>query len=492
MRPLHPPLKVIEDKLFLPSDELLLRWVANDSSLSKETIRALENDPIAQNLYTDLKNPDNSAIEDDKADDSPPLPAFLGELIDKRIDAREKFANISVPSAGQILRLDKIVGKNGPINWDLPSPLTVLISEATETKNVWYGWMVASETDYASHWDMLLEPEDEPFDPYAAVIQIWNPVNIYIDSDAPVLAVLKPERLQAVRALAVEFATSSNEPDISLSQPGHIAPRTTFDNFSILTGSPISGNDDPRQRYQVLYHSAAKVLRDVAPSVVDELVPVPPKPENNPSRKGIFRFVFVFPIVLAISIIVIFIPKPHLNITPIDITNQSIIAQKTDKMVKDWREFTFIWEGDSPNSVGFSPTGEVSMANKAFSAGLLTARETLLDNKDFILPKPLLKNWAKTEWDSYFDLGRWTFLLWTASQVPKKMPADFWVKQQQIMAQFQTDFVKRQETDNEAKIVVYQLEERVQPFLDKLPSEEDEIYDNLGFGLEKVMMFLAN
>ena len=488
MRPLHPPLKVIEDKLFLPSDELLLRWVANDSSLSKETIRALENNPIAQNLYTDLKNQDDSVFEDDEIDESPPpLPAFLGELIDKRIAAREKFANISVPSAGQILRLDKIVGENGAIDWDLPSPFTVLISEATETKNVWYGWMVASETDYASHWDMLLEREDEPFDPSAAVIQIWNPVYIYIDSDAPVLAVLKPDRLQAVRALAVEFATGA-EPDVSLSQPGYVAPRTTFNNFSILTGSPISGNDDPRQRYQVLYHSAAEVLRKVAPRMDREPVPVL-KQKKKPWRIGIgipaFAFVFV------LSVIVIFFFKYHLDTTLLDQTAEEIIAQKNDMMVEDLRKLKLQY--DSPNYVAFSSTnGKVSVANQAFSAGLLIAKATLLENKDFTLPKPLQKNWAETEWDSYFDLGRWIVFLWTASQFPDAIPADFWDKQKKILAKFQADFVKRQKTDNDAKIVVSQLDDRIQQFLEKLPTDKPEIYDNLGFGLEKLMSFLAN
>jgi len=502
MRPLHPPLKVIENKLFMPSDGLLLRWAADDPSLSQETVKALENNSVARELHADLKNQSDSAkVIEDKESESAPLPSFLSELIDQRIAAREHYADVSVPSPGQILQIDQIVGPKGPIDWDLPGPLAVLISEPTETKNVWYGWMVASETDYASHWDMLLEPEDQPFDPLASMIQIWNPVHIYVPYNAPVLATLKPERLQAVRALAVEFATG-DDPDISLSQPGHIAPRATFENFSILTGSPISGNDDPRQHYQVLYHRAADVLREVAPSVIYDQVPAP-KHKNKkmpaPSwmddiiqkTKDFFQIPWGTAIpAMAFVLVVSFVTYIIWPLNPIDKTYQTIVAQKTVEMAQEWRDYRFIWEGDARNTFAFSPTGQSTLATKAFSAGLLTTRETLLKNHDFVLPAPLKGNWSKTKWAPYFDLGRWTFLLWTASQFQSEMPPTFWDKQKKIFADLKKGFVKR--TENEAKFVVSQLEEKVQPFLEKLPSADNpKIYDDLGFGLEEMMSILG-
>jgi len=264
MRPLSPPLKVIENNLFMPSESLLLRWVNNDPQLSQETVQALNNDPVARKLCADLKKTSDIVKPDEVTEDNaPPLPPFLKELVKQRIAACDKYASLKAPMPGQILRIDKIVGPKRPIDWDLPHPLAVLISEQTENKKVWSAWIVAPDTDYATHWDMLLErPEDEPFDPFAGMIQIWNPVQIYLPSDAPVLAALKPERLQAVRALAAEFATGP-ELEPSLSHPGQIAPRTTFKGFSILTGTPI-GKDDPRYRYQEIYHTAADILREVA------------------------------------------------------------------------------------------------------------------------------------------------------------------------------------------------------------------------------------
>ena len=105
-------------------------------------------------------------------------------------------------------------------------------------------------------------------------------------------------------------------------------------------------------------------------------------------------------------------------------------------------------------------------------------------------PPQFENNWLKTQWAPYFKLGHWTFLLWTASQLD--MPSTFWEEQQEVFAQFKAEFVKRQETENQAKRVVYHLEKWVEPFLEKLPpTEQPDIYDELGFGLEQVMTFLA-
>ena len=262
MRPLSPPLKVIESNLSMLSVSSLLRWTTNDPGLSPKTVKALENDPIAKELRTEFKKQGDAPVIENKDDDAP-LPSFLNELIDRRLAARDCYASSSIPNPGQILRLDQIIGPDKNVVQDLSNPLAVLIEKSAQTKNLWQGWMVASETDYAGYWDMLLESKDEPFDPLAGLIQIWNPVQVYIPSDAPVLAELKPARLQAVRALAEEFATEPKL-DTSMSHSGYIAPRPTVGNFSILTGTPLGNlNTDPRYRYKTLYQDAADMLQKV-------------------------------------------------------------------------------------------------------------------------------------------------------------------------------------------------------------------------------------
>jgi hypothetical protein len=140
----------------------------------------------------------------------------------------------------------------------------------------------------------------------------------------------------------------------------------------------------------------------------------------------------------------------------------------------------------------FSPNGSPSQAAKAFGAGLLTARESLLGQLTLpssLLPPPDFESWSKTEWADHFDLGRWTFLLWTASEFPDEMPQTFWEKQKQILAHFKAEF-EQQKTD-EAKEVIFQLENlKIEQLLNKLP-DDPESYDDLAANLKDLMSFLA-
>ena len=418
MRPLHPPLKVIEEHLFMPSENLLLRWVNNDKTLSHKQISALEKNPLAREFFADFQKSDDTIIENISSVSS--MPAFLDDLIVQRIAAQKSYASVSVASSGQVVLID----------YDLANPFLVLINKRTKIKNVWSGWIVASETDYASYWDMLLEPEDEPFDPLAGMIQVWNPVSVCLSSDVSVLAQLKPERLEAVRALDMEFVRGV-EPDDFISEMGPIAPRTTVGGYSVLTGTPISSGDDPRRSYRNLYLRAAELL---------------PKVEMETRKYWIsdiyhklktyltsFKMVWLIPIaaiiVLVISLRIIIWPPTN----QIDRTFETIYANKTEEMELGLRDF------ETSNVLGFSSTKAI----KAFRAGLLSERKALLGetNSD---------NWSKTEWKNEFELGRWVFLLWTACEFQPQMPATFWDEQRKILKQFKDNSLFLQ-FDNQIK-----------------------------------------
>jgi hypothetical protein len=262
MDTLYPPIDVIENELFTPSINLICRSAAADSSVTPKLKKALANNADAQQLIKKIK--EKQSVSNETQASITTLPAFLREQIRRR--RKVLSAQFSpVPTAGQILRIDEIR------DWDLPRPLAVLLSEPTETPSVWYGWIVASETDYATNWDMLLEPEDEPFDPIAGMIQIWNPVYIYIPSTSRVLAELKPSRMKAVQALATEFIT--NQASKESPNPGYIAPRLTLKSYSVLTGSPLGNENDPRHRYQTLYHTVAEAILELARLAVEATQP---------------------------------------------------------------------------------------------------------------------------------------------------------------------------------------------------------------------------
>ncbi|MDG4584591.1 MAG: hypothetical protein P9E67_11000 [Candidatus Competibacter sp.] len=253
MRKLWPPLTLIENELFAPSAALIQRW--RDDVAPPELAAALTQDQEAPARREALEQADrmNFAPGDDIP--VPPIPDALRDRIRRRVVVRQT-AFSPIPTAGQILRIDEVIGPAGPLDLNLPRPLAVLIAAPT-TRNVWWGWLVApgSETDYATFYDLLLGPEDEPCDPLAGMVQLWNPVHVYLPSTSRVLAELKPERMAAVRALDAECATMPPPETIS-PQPGEILVRQVGA-YTVRTGTPYGDAQDPRLRYQTLYEIVA-------------------------------------------------------------------------------------------------------------------------------------------------------------------------------------------------------------------------------------------
>ncbi|MDQ5908823.1 MAG: hypothetical protein QG599_916 [Pseudomonadota bacterium] len=271
MSTLWPPLTVLENELFTPSDALMARWQRGDE-LPADLKRALETDPEAHARRVALDAATVDAADQMVTDDAPmaPMPPDLRALIRRRVAARQ--ASFSpVPTPGQIVRIDEVRGPHGLLNWDLSRPLAVLLNEPTETPNVWYGWLATAETDYASDGDLLLGAEDEPCDPLARMIQLWNPVHVYLPSVSRVLAELRPERLAAVRALAVECLTAPASAGAQ-AQLGVIVRRVAG-THPVRTGTPLGSATDPRHRYQQLYHAYAEAVREPARQAVAQEQP---------------------------------------------------------------------------------------------------------------------------------------------------------------------------------------------------------------------------
>jgi hypothetical protein len=268
MSMLWPPLTLLENELFTPSDALIQRWRAGDA-LPIDLKRALETDPEAhaRRDALDIAVVDQTVLEEAPV---PPMPPDLRALIRQRVAARTA-AFSPIPKSGQIVRIDEARGPQGALHWDLSRPLAVVLNAPTETPQVWYGWLVTAETDYASDGDLLLGAEDQPCDPLARMVQLWNPVHVYLPSISRVLAELRPERLAAVRALAAAFVTEPPS-DSAQAQPGRIVRRTVGD-YAVRTGTPLGGADDPRYRYQQLYHAYAEAVRAPAAQAAAQLRP---------------------------------------------------------------------------------------------------------------------------------------------------------------------------------------------------------------------------
>jgi len=224
---------------------------------------------IASKLQADttapLHFPDREEHAEDLSVDNDEIPVFLRDKIRQRVSSRmaqfDKF-----PKAGQIWRFD---GKQ-----DTAAPLSVLLDQAQD-EHYWHGWLAAAETDYATDRDVLLEPQDEPFDPLAGMVQTWNTVTVDIRQGNRVLAQLANHRLAAIREVAAGQCESGGG-----ARPGFVAPLKTNSGATVLAGTRIHHPADTRHRYQTLYRTAAQTL--VPQQATAKIIPLP-------SRQRVWR-----------------------------------------------------------------------------------------------------------------------------------------------------------------------------------------------------------
>lgn len=130
----------------------------------------------------------------------------------------------------------------------------------------WQGFMAASEADWASAHDVLLEPTDEPFEPLFGLIQAWNQVSLapMPQQVARVQGEVSATRLAAIRAVHDEHVNGT--PLAIEPEPGHIALRSVGGgHFTVLSGTPL-GKDDVRAQYQQVYREAAERLSASVPA----------------------------------------------------------------------------------------------------------------------------------------------------------------------------------------------------------------------------------
>lgn len=268
---LWPPLAHIEEKWFTPSDELFNHWINDPDSLPSDLHAELDAHPKAQQLNALHSQMDEADIA--AAIGTPlVLPEHLRELIKRRTAAQT--AKISTDhQPGQIRFISHLTGPSGyVVNQDLPQVVAVVLNEPTASDQVWYAWMTAEEIRYASYWDVILEEEDQPIDPMVGMVQVWNPVMVYLPSTERIVGQLSETRLQAIRAVAYDYLLGSDL-DPSEAAPGILGYRilAEHNNRRVYTGTPLSGSDDPRWQYQLIYHQVADAVREPAQIALAEL-----------------------------------------------------------------------------------------------------------------------------------------------------------------------------------------------------------------------------
>jgi hypothetical protein len=270
--PLHPSIEHIEQSLFGVTDGLIEAVERGETSPGvadavRQSTEWAEYQADRQEGRTYLA-PLVAEIQETA------LPDTIRDLIQRRVAARS-LASAALPAPGQIVSLEKIVTpRPGQLDAILTEPMYVLLDTPAEAPVIWHGWLVSAETDYAGWWDFVLQEQDAPFDPEAAMIHLWNPVRLYLPMASRVVGQLSPSRLQAARSLAADFATEEPPDDIP-AWIGRVASRNTSAGLRVSTGSPLGDGNDPRHRYQALYFEAAEVVREPARLALRALAELP-------------------------------------------------------------------------------------------------------------------------------------------------------------------------------------------------------------------------
>jgi len=275
--PLSPPIEQIAQRLFGVSEGLIQAVAGGETSPA--IADAVRRSPEWTEYQSDIQD-DRTAEPDEPTRCPPALPDQIRDLIRRRV-AATALASLRLPAPGQIVSVDQIVTPR-PTQLDaiMTVPLHVLLDASAEAPAVWHGWLVSAETDYAGWWDFVLQEQDAPFDPEAAMVQLWNPVRLYLPMAARVVGCLSPARLQSVRSLAADFAVTEAPADIA-AWPGRVASRATSSGLRVTTGSPLGNEHDARHRYQQLYFEAAEAIREPARLALHALAEIPVGREGN-------------------------------------------------------------------------------------------------------------------------------------------------------------------------------------------------------------------
>mgnify|MGYP001183675386 FL=1 len=271
--PLSPPIEFVERRLFGVSEGLIEATKRGETSPAIS--EAVRSSPEWREYHADVLNDQASQqAAPEELVPTPAIPQGIQDLIRRRVAARS-LASTPLPAPGQIVLAEKIVTpRPGQLDAIMLVPLCVLLDAPAEVPAVWHGWLLSAETDYAGWWDFVLQEQDAPFDPEAGMVQLWNPVRLYLPMAARVVGELSPARLQAVRTMAADFVAAVPPGDIPV-WPGRVASRNTSAGLRVTTGSPLGNEHDARHRYQQLYFEAAEAIREPARLALHALAAIP-------------------------------------------------------------------------------------------------------------------------------------------------------------------------------------------------------------------------
>lgn len=255
-----------------------------------------------------------------------PLPAGIARRIAQRVQARSRFADDHTPEPGKIVAIHP-EAKMDPGNL-AAEPIPILLDVLEASGKTWRGWIVARDRGYATCWDLILGPEEDDRDPLCEIVQVWNPVLVALPKNVIILGQLSPNRLAAMRTLAVDYENGFISGPNNEHRLGVALARELSDGTGVVTGTSIASDDDPRVEYQGVYREIAQKL----PAPVQ--AEIAPRPQPQAARTSFFQRLLGLPAwqlggavatLLLAPLVVMLVSQEHPEQTPVALAPPEII-----------------------------------------------------------------------------------------------------------------------------------------------------------------------
>lgn len=236
---------------------------------------SLEN--LAECLFCDARQHDiqlqdlalDSVPTDDESWREVAVPDFVRASIASHVAARAILQPKDL-RAGDIVLLDQIGKDEKHEGRPLNETVGILLVEQ-KFADVWRGFVVAGEQDYASQFDIFIDEKDEPVDPAMRFVQAWNQIEVIFTAECRRLGVFSAARLAAVSEVANEALAGLAATALPPSIP-RIGLRQLASGASVVTGTSIGNLRDPRKQYQSLYRALAREASVPAIALAEERV----------------------------------------------------------------------------------------------------------------------------------------------------------------------------------------------------------------------------
>lgn len=156
-----------------------------------------------------------------------------------------------------------------------------------------------------------------------------------------------------------------------------------------------------------------------------------------------WRFAQAFGTAAVTACLIIWMTLPGASGRLETMINQSYQAGYFQRTQLAKHHYDLPWETPS-TAYGFAGGSQPTDANRAFGAGLWTGRRMLRKSDaapplpDFLTPdqeedQQKAEAWSNTQWNPYYQMGKWCFLIYAVSHEDHHVPVSFWENQVEIV-----------------------------------------------------------